>query len=187
MSEEHVVRPLAWVPQAEVVVLVPVGECRVGSRVQDERRIGHRDLGSATVAVPEPQGVGLAGRGRLRWQVSLAALLMRAGTLQVMSESTYLTAIKAASARGWRRIEPVPLGSAGGAAPAAHICQCCSKRGRSRPSAGPYRLSDHNCIRGLIGSPRTRSQWSHLFGRIDPTVLGSVLCATAPVSPRATM
>ncbi|KLL11208.1 XRE family transcriptional regulator [Protofrankia coriariae] len=44
------------------------------------------------------------------WQVSLAALLMRARTLQRMSESTYLTAIKAASARGWRRLEPVPLG-----------------------------------------------------------------------------
>lgn len=45
------------------------------------------------------------------WQVSLAALLMRARTLGRMSERTYLTAIKAASARGWRRTEPVPLGS----------------------------------------------------------------------------
>ncbi len=44
------------------------------------------------------------------WQVSLAALLMRARTLHRMAESTYLTAIKAASARGWRRVEPVPLG-----------------------------------------------------------------------------
>ncbi|AOS92113.1 helix-turn-helix domain-containing protein [Mycobacterium intracellulare] len=46
-----------------------------------------------------------------RWQVSLAALLMRARTLGRMSERTYLTAVKAASARGWRRVEPVPLGS----------------------------------------------------------------------------
>jgi len=46
-----------------------------------------------------------------RWQVSLAALLMRAKTLGCMSEATYLTAIKAASARGWRRVEPVPLGA----------------------------------------------------------------------------
>ncbi|GGX29950.1 transcriptional regulator [Streptomyces malachitofuscus] len=44
------------------------------------------------------------------WQVSLAALLMRARTLGRISDSTYLTAIKAASARGWRRVEPVPLG-----------------------------------------------------------------------------
>jgi len=44
------------------------------------------------------------------WQVSLAALLMRARTLNRMTESTYLTAIKASSARGWRRLEPVPLG-----------------------------------------------------------------------------
>jgi Zn-dependent peptidase ImmA (M78 family)/transcriptional regulator with XRE-family HTH domain len=46
-----------------------------------------------------------------QWQVSLAALLMRARTLGRMSQSTYLTAIKAASARGWRRLEPVPLGA----------------------------------------------------------------------------
>jgi Zn-dependent peptidase ImmA (M78 family)/DNA-binding XRE family transcriptional regulator len=45
------------------------------------------------------------------WQVSLAALLMRARSLGVMSENTYLSAVKAASARGWRRQEPVPLGT----------------------------------------------------------------------------
>jgi Zn-dependent peptidase ImmA (M78 family) len=45
-----------------------------------------------------------------KWQVSLGALLMRARNLGRMSESQYLTAVKAASARGWRRVEPVPLG-----------------------------------------------------------------------------
>ncbi|MDP9848096.1 XRE family transcriptional regulator [Streptosporangium lutulentum] len=45
-----------------------------------------------------------------QWQVSLAALLMRAKTLGKMKDTTYLTAIKTASARGWRRVEPVPLG-----------------------------------------------------------------------------
>jgi Zn-dependent peptidase ImmA (M78 family) len=45
-----------------------------------------------------------------QWQVSLAALLMRARVLGRISEGDYVTAIKAASARGWRRIEPVPLG-----------------------------------------------------------------------------
>lgn len=45
-----------------------------------------------------------------RWQVSLAALLMRARTLGRLSPEAYLTAVKAASARGWRRAEPVPLG-----------------------------------------------------------------------------
>jgi Zn-dependent peptidase ImmA (M78 family)/transcriptional regulator with XRE-family HTH domain len=44
------------------------------------------------------------------WQVSLAALLMRARTLGRMTENNYLTAVKVASARGWRRVEPVPLG-----------------------------------------------------------------------------
>jgi Zn-dependent peptidase ImmA (M78 family)/DNA-binding XRE family transcriptional regulator len=45
-----------------------------------------------------------------RWQVSLAALLMRARNLGRITEVQYVNAIKAASARGWRRIEPVPLG-----------------------------------------------------------------------------
>lgn len=44
------------------------------------------------------------------WQVSMAALLMRARTLGVMSYEEYLNAMKTASARGWRRSEPVPLG-----------------------------------------------------------------------------
>jgi Zn-dependent peptidase ImmA (M78 family)/DNA-binding XRE family transcriptional regulator len=46
-----------------------------------------------------------------RWQVSLAALVMRAKTLERMSPTTYLTAVKAMSARGWRRVEPVSLGA----------------------------------------------------------------------------
>jgi hypothetical protein len=45
-----------------------------------------------------------------KWQVSLGALLMRARALDRMSDNQYLTAVKAASARGWRRVEPVPLG-----------------------------------------------------------------------------
>jgi Zn-dependent peptidase ImmA (M78 family) len=47
---------------------------------------------------------------KAKWQVSLAALLMRARTLGRMSEGQYVTAVKATSARGWRRVEPVPLG-----------------------------------------------------------------------------
>ena len=54
-----------------------------------------------------PQLFGL----KQRWQTSLAALLMRARTLGTLTESQYLTAIKTASARGWRRVEPVPLGA----------------------------------------------------------------------------
>lgn len=45
-----------------------------------------------------------------RWQVSIAALLMRAKDLEVMSPAAYTTAMKGLSARGWRRTEPIPLG-----------------------------------------------------------------------------
>lgn len=44
------------------------------------------------------------------WHVSLAALLMRAKTLGVMSDTAYLSGIKAMSAKGWRKDEPGDLG-----------------------------------------------------------------------------
>jgi Zn-dependent peptidase ImmA (M78 family)/transcriptional regulator with XRE-family HTH domain len=45
------------------------------------------------------------------WHVSLAALLMRAKTLGVMSDTAYLSGIKAMSAKGWRKDEPGDLGA----------------------------------------------------------------------------
>lgn len=43
---------------------------------------------------------------KLRWRVSIGALLYRAKTLRKMSDHTYVNAIKAMSARGWRVDEP---------------------------------------------------------------------------------
>lgn len=40
----------------------------------------------------------------------LAALLLRAKNLGRMTDASYLTAVKALSARGWRRQEPIPIG-----------------------------------------------------------------------------
>lgn len=48
---------------------------------------------------------------KARWHVSLAALLVRAKTLGIMSEHTYAQGWKALSARGWRKVEPGPLGN----------------------------------------------------------------------------
>lgn len=50
-------------------------------------------------------------RLKAKWHVSLAALLVRAKTLGVMSEHTYAQGWKALSARGWRTVEPGPLGN----------------------------------------------------------------------------
>lgn len=47
---------------------------------------------------------------KLRWQVSIAALLYRAKDLEVMDPGTYVNAMKFMSARGWRRHEPADLG-----------------------------------------------------------------------------
>jgi len=45
-----------------------------------------------------------------KWEVSLAALLMRARTLGLMDQQTYTQAMKTMSARHWRKDEPGPLG-----------------------------------------------------------------------------
>jgi Zn-dependent peptidase ImmA (M78 family) len=45
-----------------------------------------------------------------KWHVSLAALLMRAKYLERINPNQYLAAVKTTSARGWRRVEPIPLG-----------------------------------------------------------------------------
>lgn len=59
-----------------------------------------------------PQGVSWPeyARLKLRWGVSIAALLRRARTLRRLSQDEYLRAMKALSARGWRKHEPNPLG-----------------------------------------------------------------------------
>lgn len=44
---------------------------------------------------------------KAEWGVSIASLLRRARSLEVMSESAYVSATKVMSARGWRRHEPV--------------------------------------------------------------------------------
>lgn len=43
---------------------------------------------------------------KLRWRVSIGALLYRAKTLRKMSDHNYVNAVKAMSARGWRIDEP---------------------------------------------------------------------------------
>ncbi|MGW1267222.1 helix-turn-helix domain-containing protein [Streptomyces sp. NPDC002491] len=50
-------------------------------------------------------------RLKAKWHVSLAALLVRAKTLGVMSEHTYAQGWKALSVRGWRKTEPGSLGN----------------------------------------------------------------------------
>lgn len=47
---------------------------------------------------------------KAKWQVSMAALVMRARTLGVMDERTYTQAWKTLSVRGWRKREPGDLG-----------------------------------------------------------------------------
>jgi len=47
-----------------------------------------------------------------KWEVSLAALIKRAQTLGKMEQTAYTQAMKAMSARGWRKREPVDLGPA---------------------------------------------------------------------------
>jgi Zn-dependent peptidase ImmA (M78 family) len=43
---------------------------------------------------------------KVKWRVSIAALLRRARTLDVMSPQRYVNAMKVMSSRGWRTNEP---------------------------------------------------------------------------------
>lgn len=49
-------------------------------------------------------------RLKAKWHVSIASLIVRAKTLEVMDERTYVQAWKALSVRGWRKREPGDLG-----------------------------------------------------------------------------
>jgi Zn-dependent peptidase ImmA (M78 family) len=46
-----------------------------------------------------------------RWQVALQALLYRARDLDIITDRSYTQAMKTMSARGWRKDEPIDLGS----------------------------------------------------------------------------
>lgn len=48
---------------------------------------------------------------KAKWQVSIAALLMRARTLEIMPANAYTQAYKFMSMRGWRKVEPGRLGA----------------------------------------------------------------------------
>lgn len=48
---------------------------------------------------------------KAHWGTSMASLLMRSRTLEVMGEGTYVSATKVMSARGWRKHEPVSGGT----------------------------------------------------------------------------
>lgn len=52
------------------------------------------------------------GQLKRTWEVSIAALLKRAQTLNRMTDTAYTQAMKTMSARGWRKREPVDLGPA---------------------------------------------------------------------------
>jgi Zn-dependent peptidase ImmA (M78 family) len=85
-----------------------------------------------------------------KWQVSLAALLMRARALGRMSENNYLTAVKAASARGWRRVEPVPVPLGSPEQPAHFSRMLTTAAGKRAASGLPADILD-----GLLAATAT--------------------------------
>lgn len=123
-------------PDRPIVVLGSDKSDRVRSRFDAAHELGHLlmhgegDCGSKTVenqahwfaaAFLMPAGEirsqlpPVADWEQLRelkrhWSVSMAALLIRARNLKVMSEVGYVQAMKTMSARGWRRSEPGYLG-----------------------------------------------------------------------------
>jgi Zn-dependent peptidase ImmA (M78 family) len=86
---------------------------------------------------------------KAEWGTSIASLLRRSMTLGVMGESTYVTANKVLSARGWRRHEPVD-GEQEAPALLRRTMQRATKRGIApdvlrREAAIPEDLFDDVC------------------------------------------
>lgn len=65
------------------------------------------EIEDALPSIPDWKRLGALKR---EWNVSMAALLLRARNLGVMEEPTYVQAMKTMSARGWRKAEPGYLG-----------------------------------------------------------------------------
>jgi Zn-dependent peptidase ImmA (M78 family) len=56
--------------------------------------------------VPDDLDWGTYLELKIRWGLSMAALVHRAHDLRIMSDATYSRAMKQRSAYGWRRVEP---------------------------------------------------------------------------------
>ncbi|GGM99390.1 DNA-binding protein [Terrabacter tumescens] len=89
-----------------------------------------------------------------RWHVSIAALLMRAKDLEVMSPSAYTTAMKGISARGWRRSEPIQLGVPEGPTITTHLLKVANANATWFPRALMPALERSICSYDM--SPRSR-------------------------------
>jgi Zn-dependent peptidase ImmA (M78 family) len=86
------------------------------------------------------------------WQVSLAALLPRAKNLGRMTDASYFTAVKALSARGWRRQEPIPIAPENPRPPAANR-RSQRRRRRQQGHAAPHRRCDRRSQSAVTEQP----------------------------------
>jgi Zn-dependent peptidase ImmA (M78 family) len=68
-------------------------------------------------------------RLKSRWQISLAALLYRAAVEQLITRTTYESAVKYMARMGWRRTEPGDLGHLSNPGCCAEPLRFCSRMG----------------------------------------------------------
>jgi Zn-dependent peptidase ImmA (M78 family) len=85
------------------------------------------------------------------WHVSIAALLMRAKTLGVMSDTAYLSGIKAMSAKGWRREEPGDLGPPESPRLLAAALRTASENGTTLQEIAERRGLPMQQLKGILG------------------------------------
>lgn len=85
------------------------------------------------------------------WHVSIAALMMRAKTLGVMSDTAYLSGIKAMSAKGWRKEEPGDLGSLEAPRLLAAALRTASQNGTTLQEIAERRGLPMKQLNGILG------------------------------------
>ena len=121
-----------WFPDRPIVVLVADKDSTARSRFDAAHELGHgvlhgpSDVGTkeaeqeahwfaAAFLMPEESISNVLAPSvkwrelmdvKAEWGVSLAALLLRARNLKILSDARYVSAVKYMSARGWRKAEP---------------------------------------------------------------------------------
>lgn len=90
---------------------------------------------------------------KARWHVSIAALIVRAKTLEVMDERAYVQAWKALSARGWRKREPGDLGPPENPILLQRALQVATKTGVTLEALTRRAGLPEDDIRNILGHP----------------------------------
>ncbi len=101
-------------------------------------------------------GIGAYARLKQEWGVSIAALLYRAKTLEVIGDDAYRRAVMIMNKQYGRRIEPYPLERRELPALLATACQVAEQSGVTREQIASETCLSLGDLDAIIGNPDPR-------------------------------